>query len=149
VLAWIRIDRPARNTRSTRRPARCGNRTLRTSRSHDEYDHKSHDPGTTGHAATSRITESVPEPGLTRRRHSGAQDNRSVQSLATLSLASTPHRTAAIRALSADQAQSLRVIRFQSGLLRDRRVLLGSGDHKSVYAHRSSAIPRIPGLGAC
>jgi NAD(P)-dependent dehydrogenase (short-subunit alcohol dehydrogenase family) len=28
--------------------------------------------------------------------------------------------------------------------------LLGSGDdHESVYAHRSSAIPRIPGLGAC
>jgi hypothetical protein len=53
---------------------------------------------------------------------SGAQNNRSVQSLATLSLASTPHRTAAIRALSADYAQSLRVIRFQSGLLRDRRV---------------------------
>jgi hypothetical protein len=62
---------------------------------------------------------------------SGAQNNRSVQSPATLSLASTPHRTAAIRALSADQAQSLRVIRFQSGLLRDRRVLLGSGDYKS------------------
>src|SRR5689334_9923692 len=38
------------------------------------------------------------------------------------------YRTAAIRALIADQAQSLRVIRFQSGLLRDRRVLLGSGD---------------------
>jgi len=57
-----------------------------------------------------------------------------------------PLRTAAIRAITADQAQSLWVIRFQSGLLRDRRVLLGSGDHKSIYAHRSSAIQHAPGL---
>jgi hypothetical protein len=52
VAAWIRTDLPARETRSTCRRARCGNRTLRTSRSHDKHDHKDRDPGTTGHTET-------------------------------------------------------------------------------------------------
>src|SRR5690242_15919161 len=43
----------------------------------------------------------------------------------TITGARYQYRTAAIRAITADQAQSLWVIRFQSGLLRDRRVLLG------------------------
>jgi hypothetical protein len=38
-------------------------------RSHDEHDHKREEPGTTGHAAASPITESVPEPVFNCRRH--------------------------------------------------------------------------------
>jgi hypothetical protein len=47
----MRTDLPAMNTRSTDKPASCGNKMLRTLRSHARHDHKNDDQDTTRHAA--------------------------------------------------------------------------------------------------
>jgi hypothetical protein len=70
----MRTDLPAGNRLSTDTAARCGNRTLRISRSHDPHDHKSRDPGTTRHAALheNRARASI-HPPTTASRRSGVR----------------------------------------------------------------------------
>ena len=61
-------------------------------------------------------------PGRPRRPEPGAQNFCSAPSRTQAAVTRRSARTAVIRALSADQAQSLKVIGFQIVLLRDRRV---------------------------
>lgn len=61
ALARMRTDFPAMNTRSTVKPASCGNRMLRTLRSYARHDHKSDGQDTTRQAALA-TSRKWPEP---------------------------------------------------------------------------------------